>query len=199
MNKKIAMSAMSIMSALTIMGGATFAAFTSEAQNEGNTFGSGELVLQINGAAGNASTPVFDVQAGTNTSIFFADAAAPGDSVEASWLLTNTGSTDAEPILLDQIDLGGDTVLAGVLTLEIFRDDGDNSGELGGDDVLIHSAHLDSPTWNDLTLTGVALPASGGDQRIYARLTFDASADNTYQNKNLVFNVDFRADQDVTP
>src|SRR5687768_5190779 len=106
MNKKIMMSALSIVSALTIMGGATYAAFTSEAQNEGNTFGSGELVLQINGAGGNGSTPFYAVPA-----------AAPGDSFEQTFVLSNSGGVDASVVRLDQIDLGGNTELGDVLTL----------------------------------------------------------------------------------
>lgn len=55
-NRRIAISAMSIVGALAIMGGATFAFFTDTAQSTGNTFSSGNADLQIapdnNGAPG---------------------------------------------------------------------------------------------------------------------------------------------------
>lgn len=46
-NKKIAFSLISIVSALAIMGGATFAYFSSQATSTDNVFGSGTLELLL--------------------------------------------------------------------------------------------------------------------------------------------------------
>ena len=47
MKKKIALSLLSIVSALAIMGGATFAFFSSSGTSSGNTFVSGTLTLNL--------------------------------------------------------------------------------------------------------------------------------------------------------
>lgn len=47
MNKKIALSGLSIFAALALIGGATFAFFSDEETSENNTFTAGEIDLQI--------------------------------------------------------------------------------------------------------------------------------------------------------
>ncbi len=54
-NKKIAMSAMSIVTAVALTGGTAFALFTDTASSTGNTFSSGNADLQI--AQDNAGSP----------------------------------------------------------------------------------------------------------------------------------------------
>jgi predicted ribosomally synthesized peptide with SipW-like signal peptide len=80
MNKRIAMSAMSIFGALAIMGGATYAAFSDSASVTGNTFASGVAGLQVapdvSGAPGgfldSITGPTFnDVIPGQTKTYFF--------------------------------------------------------------------------------------------------------------------------------
>lgn len=63
MNKKIALSGLSIVAALTLMGGATFAAFSTTATAAGNTFSTTTptLTISVNGGAFGTSEPGFTV------------------------------------------------------------------------------------------------------------------------------------------
>lgn len=182
MNRKIALSAISIVGALSIMSGATFAAFTSDASNNGNTFGAGDMVLRINGQAGSGSTPVFGVAG-----------AVPGNSYTQKLTLVNDGPT-ASFVKVVSIDLGGaNTDLANKLTINFFNDIDDN-GVFDPGEADLGSAHLNDAGWTNFTLPGVTISA-GGTYRLGAKLTFDADADNTYKGKSMVFNLNFQEGQ----
>lgn len=58
-NRKIAMSAMSILTALSLTGATAFAAFTSQAQSVGNSFASGNADLQVGADTGSEGTVIF--------------------------------------------------------------------------------------------------------------------------------------------
>lgn len=186
-NRRIIASGLSIVSALAVMGGATFAAFSSQASNNGNTFGAGDLVLEINGAPGSGSTPVFAI-----------GDAAPGDQSVQSFLLTNSGSVNASTMSLQVLGVT-DTVaspanLGDVLKLELFLDDGDNSFEPGTDDTLISGpTEITNATWDGLPL-GFGLNG-GASRRVYARIIFDSSATDAYQNEAVSFDFTFQASQ----
>lgn len=188
MNKRIVMGIMSILTAATMIGTATFAAFTSAASNEGNTFGAGTLTLTIDGQAGSASTPVFGV---TN--------AFPGMTpVVQSLLLANTGTTTATSVVLTGIDtLDGNIItppnLANKLTLELFVDDGDNSFEPGTDDTQVGTTQvLSNAQWTGLNL-GFGL---GSAKRVYLQISFPTGVDdNDYQGESLTFDFNFQASQ----
>lgn len=171
MNKKIAMSTLSIFAALTIMGGATYAAFTSTDTNDGNTFASGELTLDVQ-VGGNSVTPAFAV---TN--------AAPGQSFTQVINLINTGTLGSTSTVLQDIvfTIPSATVpdLADKLDLEIW-DDVNGDGLLDGGDLLKGSAPLNSPAWSNIDL-GFGINPSGGNHQVIARITMNAGADNTYQ------------------
>lgn len=177
------MSAISILSAFAMLGGSAFAVFSSSASNNGNTFGSGNLVLQINSAGGTSSTPVFTIPS-----------AAPGDFFEQKLKLHNSGTVTASAVKLSSIALGGaNTELASVLTLELFNDANDN-GALDGGETVYGSGHLDDPAWTNFTLTGVTLPG-GGTSNLAAKLTFDSGAGDTFQSKSMSFNFNLLASQ----
>lgn len=182
-NRKIAMSAMSILTALSLTGATAFAAFTSQATSSNNTFGSGDLVLRINTVAGVNTTPIFSVPSAT-----------PGQSFDQKMTLQNTGSVPAATVNVVSIGLGGpNNDLADKLTLNLFNDANDN-GIFDGGDTSLGSGHLSDPTWAGFTLPGVAL-GSGGTYNLGARVTFDADADNTYQGKSVSFSLAFQANQ----
>lgn len=180
-NKKIALSILSIAAALTVTGGAAYAAFTSEASNNGNTFGSGNMVLNLNGQPGGSSTPVFSVLNGT-----------PGVATVQPITLSNTGSVGASSVVLSSINVGGSTTLGDNLTLNIYNDV-DDSNTLTPGDTLQGSAHVTDPVWNNIPL-GFGLPA-GASQGIIAELVFDSTAPNSVQGLNTAFNLNFQASQ----
>lgn len=184
MNKKIAMSLMSIFAALTVTGGATFAAWTSTNTNQGNTFGAGDMVLQINS------------QGPVSTGVFALSNMVPGDVSDQPLTLANTGDADAATVKITGIPLAVNTELADKLTIMFFQDV-DNNSVFSVGDVNLGSAHLSDPVWTTgggYTLPGVTI-AAGGSYLLGARITFDADADNSYQNKNLTFDINVTASQ----
>lgn len=184
LNHRIALSAFSIIASLALMGGATFAAFTSAASNNGNTFGTGSMVLKINGAAGSASTPVFSIAA-----------AVPGDSSTQKLTLTNTGSVPQTTVQVTGITVSGaNPELAAKLTLQLFDDVNDN-GVLDIGETVYKSAHLDDASWTNFVLSGVSLPATTGVSHVGTKLTFDSNADGSFQSKSLSFNIGFQGNQ----
>lgn len=176
MNKKIAMSGLSIVAALTLMGGATYAAFSSDASNPGNTFGGGTLDLKINGVSLSGSTPVFTVPAiGT------------GQSVVQPIILSNGGTVNSVSTKLVNITHTGSVPdLGDKLTLELI-DDIDGNGVLDLTDPIRGTAHITDPAWANIDL-GFGL---GSPHRVFARVTLDASTDNTYQGKTSNFSLNF--------
>lgn len=184
MNKKILMSGVSILSALALVGGGAFALFTSTASNNGNTFGAGNMQLRINGAAGSASTTLFTV---SNI--------APGQQQTQVITLSNTGSVASSATKLASIAHGTSTTpdLGDKLTLDLY-DDVNNDGVLNGGDLLRGSAHITDPAWNNIDL-GFGLAASGGSHNVIAQITFDGTADDTFQGTNSNFNLNFQTNQ----
>ena len=182
-NRRIIASGLSIVSALAVMGGATFAFFSSSATSNANTFGTGDLVLKINGAAGIATGP------------FAVTGAAPGTSSTQKLKLSNTGSVAASSVKVNLITMGGaNPTLGDVLTLEFFNDANDDGIQDGGETVL-GTAHLTDGVWTNYTLPGVTVAGSGGTYNLGATVTFDSGADNSYQGNNATFSIEFVATQ----
>lgn len=182
MNKKILFSAVSIVSALGLLVGATFANFSSQAGNNGNTFGAGTLTLKINGAGDSSSTKMFTVTD-----------AKPGDSKTEVFDLSNSGTVDASSTTLTSLNVtpnaSGD--LGEVLTLQLYID-ANNNNVFDAGDTLIHSGHINAG-WSALPL-GFGL-AHGADQKVTATLTFDSAATDSYQGKSVSFDFTFTANQ----
>lgn len=182
MNRKIFFSLVSICSVVGMVSGSALAVFTSSASNNGNTFGAGNLVLNINGAAGATSSPVFTV-----------GSIAPGYTTTQVITLSNTGSVAASSVVLTSIGHSGSTPdLGDKLSLQIYDDNG--NGILDGGDVLRGSAHITDPAWSSINL-GFGLAASGGSHQILAVVTFDSDADNSFQGTSSTFDLNFQANQ----
>lgn len=86
-NRKIAISAVSILGAFSILGGATFAFFSDSGTSSGNIFNSGTLVMAL---SDDNETNQADV---TGT---WGLASDPGDTFSGDLKIKNTGSTDAD-------------------------------------------------------------------------------------------------------
>lgn len=183
MNRKIALSAISILSTLALVGGATFAAFSSSATNPGNTFGAGTLVLNINGAPGSSSSPKFTIAN-----------AYPGQVETQVIVLSNSGTVPSSTTKLTSIAHSTSTSpdLGDKLTLELW-DDVNGDDNIDGGDVMRGSAHITDPAWSNIDL-GFGLTA-GGSHQLIARVTFDAGANDTYQGSNSTFDFNFQANQ----
>ena len=91
MNTKIALSAMSILTALALMGGATFAFFSDAGKSSDNIFKSGTLDMQL---TDNNEGPT------DNVSGTWGLASAPGDTFSGDLKIKNTGSVPANHVEL---------------------------------------------------------------------------------------------------
>src|SRR3989344_915283 len=133
MNKKIALSAMSILTSLALLGGATFAFFSDEGTSTDNTFGAGTLDLLLDN---DGVTFLDDV-----TATFDVDGMAPGDSAAQEISFHNAGSISIAEIAmkLDCVGTDPDTDpsnLCDVLNLKIHEGGTASGGECGaGTDV----------------------------------------------------------------
>lgn len=194
MNKQILLGLLSIFAVVALVGGTTFALFQSNASNNGNTFGAGTLVLNIKDAPGSTSTPLFTVTK-----------AMPGDSFTQVIKLSNTGNIAIRngSLILTKIDLTPTPAspdLGGKLNLELWKDNNNNGiiePGAGGDTLIGAIQPLTNSLWTGLDL-GFGLSAfgeAGASQNVIAKITFDTSADSTYQSASDTFNFNFTSEQ----
>lgn len=191
MNKKIVISAMSILASLALMSGATFAFFSSSATSTGNVFSSGTLTLLLDD--NNDVTP-----AATITSSFGGTNLVPGGSVSGFVSMHNDGSIDIAEVHLS----GNETVtsspdLAGKLDI--------TSAKIGTESTCTSSpVDITSSftTLAALNTAGLDLPSSaitaGGTKYLCMTFTFNSGADDTYQGKSITNTFTFVGHQDLS-
>ncbi|MBI2593460.1 hypothetical protein HYW44_02350 [Candidatus Daviesbacteria bacterium] len=148
MNSKIAMSGLSILASLAIMGGATFAFFSDSGTSSGNTFSSGNLDMKL--SDGNQE----DQENVTGT---WGLNSAPGDTFTGDLRITNTGSVPANHVELKFTNIvteavsGPGTVsttpMDRVIEITVFEWDSDGDGVT---DVTIPVTDLNSNGITDL-------------------------------------------------
>ena len=130
MKKKIAISAMSILTSLALLGGATFALFTDTATSQDNTFSTGSADLQIANDVASPGAYSNDIAGVSFTNIF------PGFSEDTDFWLKNSS---AGAFSMD-VTVGLDDVTAGPelgdALMVSFQCDTDNDGIDGGDPVV---------------------------------------------------------------
>jgi predicted ribosomally synthesized peptide with SipW-like signal peptide len=190
LNKKIITSSMSIIAALSLMTGATFAFFTDSASSTGNTFTTGNADLQIavdnpEGAESFGSSVVGP----TFNSLF------PGFSNQYFFWLKNNSSAaitlDAKADLSSLVTSG--SPLASALLVRWTCDqDGDNS--LGDE---TPTAEFSAQQWFDSGDTAlVSLPQ--GVQRFCSMNTrIPSTANSDIAGQTVSFNADYNAAQFV--
>ncbi len=184
MNIKIALSAMSIVSALALMSGTTFAVFTSAASNDNNTVGAGTMVLNVND------------QAPTSTPVFTVAGMAPGSHEDRVIKLSNTGTVGANTVSLTSITHSTSTSphdLGDVLTLNIYDNNGGTPNVIDGTNTLLGTAHITSAAWSNVSLGFGLAPSTS--HNVIARVVLDNSADDTFQGANSTFTLNFLASQ----
>lgn len=131
-NKKILISAMSIVTSLAMLGGATFAFFSDTATSNGNTFSAGTFDLNVsddNEGFGSAVTASMVTPAGW----------APGDVSGGFICFKNNGSVDIQQIL--------------------FALSSTNASDAGND--LDNYVYVDTIELGDVTSTPTACNATG--------------------------------------
>ncbi len=188
-NRKIAMSAMSILTALGMTAGATFAFFSDSATSTGNSFSTGSFDLKIG-----ASAP-----AGSDTigAIFLSNAMVPGATPDSSTiLLRNTGSIAGNNLYLKAENVG-------VVDNNTDQDLGPMQ-RLINVTVTYDLAPVVIPDTNgnaradleDLQVAGNGLPLgvltdTGADHTLTITTGLDSSVNNTYLTDSVT--ADFRA------
>lgn len=207
MNTKIALSTLSILTVLAMVGGATYAFFSSTATSEDNVFGTGDLVLQLDDV--NESTPAATVTASIGDSDF-----APGEDVDGFISLHNDGSLDIVEVemgaaVTETSDPGADSFLPDVLNMTVMVDTttGTNgvcdtpSDLTSGIDTAVGDgsspltlAELDGNTFDAITPGLVA----GATRDLCINVEFDSSAGNTYQGDEVSVDFSFTGNQDAS-
>lgn len=186
MNKKIAMSAISIVSALTIMGGATYATFFEDNVNQQNTFGAADLVFAING------------QTGTSNNVFTTGNAGnmvPGQSNDQLLALTNSGTIPASSVKVTGFNKTGGTANFEDQITVTFFDDVNGNGNMDSGEASLGQALMSDPVWNNYTLPGVSIPAGGTPYNLGVLLTLNNDVPNSFQGASIIFNMNFQAVQ----
>lgn len=194
MNSKIAMSALSIMGSLAIMGGATFAFFSSSATSTGNVFASGNLELLIDD--NNESTPSATITASIGDTDM-----APGDFVSGFVSLHNDGSITIAEVNIDSVQtVTSSPDLATQMNIQ--------SATIGDDQACTVNQVVATGSFPS-TLAGLDADPDGVDlpgtslapaQTKYLCMTFqfNSTADNTYQGKSITETFTFVGHQDLT-
>jgi predicted ribosomally synthesized peptide with SipW-like signal peptide len=219
LNKRIMMSAFSIVTALTLAGGATFAFFTSTANSTGNTFTSGTLDLQVRDDDQGFANAV-------TTSIHSPSNWAPGESFQSFMCFRNNGSTPIQEILMKLTSSGNTAELAPFITakkVELGPATAQDCQQLSGGTLADYTADVfvprfDTTTGNHdgkvslqellaqvdgtnrrdddlLNDTDAFLPA-GGIVKFVTTWEFDTSANDTAQGKTMNLDMQFVANQD---
>jgi len=183
MNRKIIMGVLSIVTALTMVAGVTFALFSAQNTNSGNVFAAGNLALSIN-----TQTP-------TSTGVFSVSGVDPGETTGPQSLnLKNEGSVDASDVVVSSIVVNPTPAspnLGDKLILKLYKDDGDSVFNLG--DSLVGNAVLTAGGWASSSL-GFGLNA-GASQLLFATIEFDSTAGNEFQGTSVSFDLVFQANQ----
>ncbi len=184
---------LSIVAALTLMGGATYAQFVSTATLDNNTFATGDAELQIAPDVTNApGTYASSITGFSATGLIF-----PGYSENFKFWLKNTS---ASSISLDSIAkfvdvTGGSELLQDALQVTF-------TCTRIGDSVVTVAGPFSVNAWEAGqapvgTLLGGNVAAS--EAQCVMNATLPLSADNTVQNSTVSFDAKFDATQVVAP
>ncbi|OGH04591.1 MAG: hypothetical protein A2W22_04985 [Candidatus Levybacteria bacterium RBG_16_35_11] len=210
MSRRIALSILSIVASLAIVGGATYAFFSATATSSSNTFASGTLTLNLDDV--NESAVDNSVIGSISASNF-----APGQSVNGFVSLDNpAGGIDIAEVEMtmdtsETADPGADSDLRDVLNLTVLLDDNTPDSLCSGGTDL--TTTIDSQVGNnaapltlgefdngtdefDAFLTGVGLP-DGTARNVCFTVTFDSGAGNIYQGDAVDTTITFTANQNV--
>ena len=172
MNKKIMMSGLSIISALTLLGGTAFAAFTTSAVAQNSTFSSSAESLTVSSDNNTYLQTITSPFVGTNVN--------PGYNHTFTFFLKNEGP--------DSLDIsatfagGSSSILEDVLSTDFSCDNGANPP----------AASVTAMRSGSVSLGTLA---SGVATTCTMQVTLPFSVDNNYQNLNSAFNAIFNASQ----
>lgn len=192
MNRSILLSILSIFAVVALVGGLTFAFFSSEATSTGNIFGSGTLTMLLDD--NNESTPAATITAS------FGGTLAPGGTTSGFVSMHNGGSIDMAEVNLKGVEtITSSPDLANKLNI--------TSAKIGTESTCTTSPNDVTGSFSTLAALnsdgdGVDLPSSGiaslGTKYLCMTFTLDSGTDNTYQGKSITETFTFTGHQDFT-
>jgi predicted ribosomally synthesized peptide with SipW-like signal peptide len=191
LNKQIALSAVSIFAAMSLMGGAAFAFFSDSATSTGNVFASGTLDLLLDD--NDEVTP-----AATVTASFGGNGLVPGATSSGFLSLHNNGTVNIAEVKLSGTETETSSPdLATVLNI--------TSAKIGTESTCT-TAPVDITgsfsTLAALNTAGFDLPSSaitaGSTKYLCMTFTMDATANNTFQGKTITETFTLEGHQDLT-
>lgn len=204
MKKKVLTSITGILLAAALVGGATFAEFTSTGTSSGNIFTAGTLTMTMNGLTGEAGQ-TWKTPANW----------APGDTVTNSIKFSNTGTIDGKHIYLGFKNVTGTVMLDNVYVKEIKETF--NGTAVTTDPATIESQVVSGTkdgklslreftdflkgsygyyTWDDKTMDNVIIAAGNKqDYELSFTFEFDKNAGDDCQGQSAGFDLMAKATQ----
>ena len=218
-NRRIIASGLSIVSALAVMGGATFAFFSDTASSNSNTFGSGTFALSIrDDNQGFSDTIVDSMDTPTNWApgeksidyiCFRNDGSIPIEQVLFNLTSADAGSTDLDNfIYVSNIELGDVTSTPTAC---------DTAGAVGDDGLINFKALFDSRFGVNAALSSLLTQIDGSDQvqddlldgpaaiapnsvyKFRVEWTFDPTATSAVAGQTVNVNLGFTGTQNELP
>lgn len=187
-NRKILISGISILSALMLMGGATYAFFSSSATSTNNVFGAGTLTLLLDDN---------NEQSAAAITASFGDTLAPGASTSGFISMHNSGSINIAKVKLGTLETVTSTPdLAGKLNI--------TAATIGDNQTCSTNPHSVTGLTTLGALNGTTISmnnsdiAAGGTKYLCMTFTLDQGTDNTYQGKSITETFNFEGDQDLS-
>ena len=193
MDRKIFISGLSILSALSLMSGATFAFFSSTATSTGNVFASGTLTLKLDD--NNEEIPATTVTAsfGNGTPVL-----APGGSQSGFVSMHNDGSIDMAEVRLSSIEtVSSSPDLAGKLNITSAKIGTESTCTSSPVDITGSFSSLATLNSGGLDLPSSAISA-GATKFLCMTFTLDSGTDDTYQGKSITETFTFVGHQDLS-
>ena len=192
MNSKMAFSALSIVAALSLMGGAAFAFFSSTSTSTGNVFASGTLILKLDDT--DEVTPAATITASLGGSNL-----APGGTVSGFISMHNDGTIDIAEVNLGSTEtVTSSPDLATKLNITSAKIDTNSTCTASPADVSgslpATLAGLNGGTF-DMSSSAIA---AGATKYLCMTFTLDSGTDNTFQGKTITETFTFIGHQDLS-
>lgn len=200
LNRKILISGLSILSALTVMGAATFAYFSDANSSIGNTFTAGNLDLQLDDVNDSLSS-------GSITASIGGTDLAPGATVSGFISVHNAGSVDMAEVVFgaDQTAGADSPNLADVIDLTVMTGTNNTCTEGAVNQTNTIALALGNNTLpltlSELVTTNYdALPGLTGGSTYYVCISaqMETGSDDTYQGDSATVDFIFKGNQDVS-
>lgn len=178
MNSRIALSGLSILTALALMGGAAFAFFSDQGTSNNNIFATGTLDLKLSD-----DTPEIDLD--NVTASFGGTNMAPGATVSGQLRLKNTGTINADHAKIVLVNTNSDTSNPLDAVLELLTLDYDGSSVLSQVTDANSNGFQDLDDLENSGLDNLSLTDLNINHPLDLTVKFSTTAGSQYQGDNV--------------